>query len=271
MVLFVFLLLMTLGLFMVSTRVAESVQERIQLQVAANSSAMSGTRVQALGLGFTAITNDWILYHFGRLMADLLDPEDWPDIPDEICSIEKIKKAQNTMDTALPTAIELATIVTGLGNNVAFAYPEMTRSTFKLALERPFYVLTLIQIRTESDIAEHIVSVTSSHFSATEHASDLLGFPKKDLQGYAGSAPFYVFESDPRDGELDLGWRAICTLVPGPFWQNRLTGTGYIPKSDLEKYFEMYMAKVADSAIEAMTNEVKSAFLEAIGEEEGCD
>jgi len=269
MVFFVFILVLALGLFVVSTRVAELSQQRIQLQVAADAAAMAGTRAQDLGLGFMTMANDKISYHFGRLMADIPNPVRWPDIPEQICAIESLKKAQDRVGYLTVAFAEGATIAAGIANDAGFCFAHPTKSSLSLNLHRPWYLLTLFEMRNGGEWTEKVVSITSTNFSPSQTIDSLIGFSQKNVQGYAASSPFYVFQSDPRSNDLGVGWQMICMFIPGPFWQNRLVGIESIPASS-NKMID-FMEKGTQKVMERQIKQARADLLEAIAEEDACE
>lgn len=232
-VLFLVMMMFMLGLFALAMNVGEMARERMQVQQAADSAAMAGARVQALNMGFITLWNDRIIYRIGRLLSDLPDPLDWPDIPNEIDHIKKLKNQQDKALNYLSKEVQVASLLMSRANGamLGFATPNSDyQTTMSLSIERPWWTLGLIYERKGGDIPEQITVGTINRFYEKLIFSDYAfnGHHKRPLVGLGTSKMYYVFE-DPRASSIGLGWRLICTTLPGPWWQQRLVPTGEMP------------------------------------------
>lgn len=305
-VLFLFLTLFLLGLFYVTMNVGILAEERIKMQVASDSAAMAGARIQSLNLGFVTLSNDVILGFWGKIASDVADaPETLGisllDIPEQWDNIGKVKKIQNIVIATQPFQVFLAVLAMGRANgadisiattnldvlddiidglpeanltgkvtkhlkkeipkglkylkkgseklfDVSKFYSAELQSELEIQVSRPIWTLYTLQMRKDltfiwdSDIKEKVTVFTQSSGSKALLGSGI--FFDKDkkhppLITIGSAKPYFApgdWTGDTRSGKLGSGWAFLSTLVPGPWWQERLVATGEMYPFDYGSY-----------------------------------
>lgn len=277
----------------ISLDIGTLVEDRMRVQISADSASRAGARTQAMALGTMTILNDVIIVGqilFIRAVGELLDPETWVQaIEDGVHGYQLISRAMQIQDKIMncelvPICVTAAVVDEMLLNDtdslafpipIGVYVPKLGGSLFlNLQLERN-WTLCMVRSGVSGAVGEFVGVVgfkwkSSETFWLPKLLGQDLDYPTMWVLSSAN--PYYTgvfYGRDPKDDVLNPVEQFVSMRIPGPFWDAKQTNFWSEAFGDVGGFFlDVGLSKIADSIIDAI--KTKFSIKQAAGQKSSC-